>query len=276
MGLKNPLTNLQNVVPGNTATLKVPVGKGSPTYDQIKFALGGGLTAAHLTSIVGKANGRIFMDESAGGATRVNLRDAYKNTAVAAGFVVLDFTERQARGGSAEQLVASIPGALLQDLSFEIKIAAGAPAGGTIAASANYRPPTSNPFIRKILNTNQSFAAAGTTGTPNIMYLPVGGAGGKMKRVWISESTAGVITHAQIRIANNVVFDADRTTAENDQTRNLLVPQAGMFVLDFIEDGNLAGLLDTSAAPSVELRLTTSAAATFSVDYELIDPINRL
>jgi hypothetical protein len=58
--------------------------------------------------------------------------------------------------------------------------------------------------------------------------------------------------------------------------RNLLVPQAGITVLDFIEDGNLAGMLDTSAAPNVELRLVTGAAATFNVDYELIDPIGRL
>lgn len=276
MGFKLPLTNLQNVAPGNVATLKVPAGPGTPTYDQIKLALGGGLTAAKITRITGKANGRVFMDEGGGGATRINTRDAYKGVYVDAGAVVIDFTERNARNGAAEQLVASVPGNLLQDLTFEIALDATAPEGSTITASANYRPPTRNPFIRKLLNTSQSFAAAGSSGSPNIMYLPVGGAGGKLKRVWINESVAGVITHAQIRIAQNVVYDSDRSIAEIDQKRNLLVPQAGVFVLDFIEDGNLAGMLDTSSAPNVELRLTTSAAATFSVDYELIDPIGRL
>lgn len=275
MGMKIPLTNLQNVAPGNVATLSCPVGPGAPTYDQIKLALGGGLTPAHIEYVRGKANGRIFLDE-AGGGTVINSRDAYKNITVDANFVVIDFTERNARNGAAEQLVASVPGSLLQSLTFEIKLAAGAPAGGTITAYANYRPPTTNPFIRKLLSTVAAFVAAGTDAAPNITYVPVAGAGGKMKRIWLRESAAGVITKVQMRIANNVVYESTRASLANDQVRNLLVPQAGIVVLDFIEDGNLAGLLDTSAAPSVELRLSTSAAATFNVDYELIDPIARL
>lgn len=275
MGMKIPLTNLQNVSPGNVATLTLPVGPGAPTYDQIKLALGGGLTPAHIEYIRGKANGRIFLDE-AGGGTVINGRDAYKNVTVDANFVVIDFTERNARNGAAEQLVASVPGSLLQSLTFEIKLAAGAPAGGTIVAYANYRPATSNPFIRKLLTVPASFNVAGTDSAPNIAYLPVGGAGGQIKRVWIREGTAGVITKLALRIANNVVFESTRASLQNDQVRNLLVPQAGVVVLDFIEDGNLAGLLDSSKAPNVELRLVTSAAASFSLDYELIDPIARL
>lgn len=274
MGYKLPLTNLQNVAPGNVATLKCPAGPGSPTYDQIKFELGGTLTPAHIEYIRGKANGRIFLDELTG--TVLNKRDDYRGIFTEAGFVVLDFTEPKARNGAAEQLLASVPGSLLTDLAFEIKLAAGAPAGGTIKAVANYRPPTNNPFIRKVLNTTQAFAAAGTDAAPNIMWLGTGNNGGKIKRIWIHESAAGVITGAQIRIANNVVHEVTRTRAINDQKRNGLVPQADIFVLDFIEDGNLAGMLDTSRAPQVELRLTTSAAASFTVVTELIDPIGRL
>jgi hypothetical protein len=274
MGYKLQLTNLQNVFPGNTATLKCPAGPGSPTYDQIKLVLGGGLLPSHLTTIRGKANGRIFHDEASG--TIVAKRDAYRGIATDNGFVVLDFTEPRARNGAAEQLVASIPGALLQDLSFEIAISSAAPSGSTLTATAVYRPPTNNPFIRKQLNSNQSFAAAGTGGSPNILYLPVGGAGGKLKRLWIREDGAGAVQSAEIRIANNVVHNVTRLTVENDQRRNNLVPQAGMFILDFVEDGNLAGMLDTSKAPMVELRLLTSAAGTYNVDYELIDPIGRL
>lgn len=274
MGYKLPLTNLQNVSPGNVATLRCPAGAGAPTYDQIKLELGGTLTPAHIESIKGKANGRIFMDELSG--TVLNARDAYRGIFTEAGYVVLDFTEAKARNGAAEQLLASIPGAMLADLTFEIKLAAGAPVGGTIKAVANYRPPTNNPYIRKLLNTSQGFPNAGTDAAPNIMYLPTGNSGGKIKRIWIHESVAGVCTAAQIRIANNVVHEVTRTRSDNDAKRNGLVPQAGIWVLDFIEDGNLAGMLDTSTAPMVELRLSTSAAANFTVCYELIDPIGRL
>lgn len=269
---KLPLTNLQNVVAGNTATLKLPVGKGAPTYDQVKLILTGGALPTHIDSIRGKANGRIFMDES--GGADLKKRHLFRGIPSTDGFAVIDFTEPKARNGAAEQLVASIPGNLLQDLTFEIKLGAGFV--GSIKAAANYRPPTSNPFIRKLLSTAQAFAAAGTDASPNIMYLPTGGAGGRVKRIWIHEDGAGVITGAQIRIANNVVFDAQRAEIEDDQKRNGLTPQGNICVLDFIEDGNLAGMLDTSSAPNVELRLATTAAGSFRVYYELIDPITRL
>lgn len=274
MGYKIPLTNLQNVVPGNVATLKCPVGQGAPTYDQIRLELSGGMTPAHIEYVRGKANGRIFLDEGSG--LVINDREDYRGIYNDATAIVLDFTEPKARNGAAEQLVASVPGSLLADLTFEIKIAAGAPAGGRITAVANYRPPTSNPFIRKMLATTIAFSMAGSDAAPNIAYLPTGSNGGKIKRIWISETTPGSITGAQVRVANNVVHEVTRARAEHDQKRNELVPQAGVFVIDFIEDGNLAGMLDTSNMPQIELRLTTSVADSYKIYYELLDPIGRL
>lgn len=268
------LTNLQNVAPGNVATLKLPAGKGAPTWDQIKLILSGGMLPSHIESIRGKANGRIFFDEGSG--TILTARDAYRGVFTEATVVSIDFTETKARNGAVEQLLASVPGSLLQDLSFEIKIAAAAPGAGRIKAVSIYRPPTSNPFILKRLNTVQSFSAAGTDAAPNIMYLPVGGSGGKVKRVWVHESVPGTTTGAQIRVANNVIHETTRAELENDQKRNGLVPQAGVMVLDFVSDGNLAGMLDTERAPAVELRLVNGAAVTYTVWYELIDPIGRL
>lgn len=272
MGYKLPLTNLQNVAAGNVATLKLPTGKGAPTYDQVLLELSGGMTPANIEYVRGKANGRIFLDELTG--TVMQDREEYRGIYTAAGFLCLDFTEPKARNGAAEQLLASIPGALLSDLSLEIKIATGAT--GTVKAFANYRPPTSNPYIRKLLNTTQAFSAAGTDAAPNIMYLPTGGAGGKLKRVWIHEGTPGTVTSVQLRVANNVVHETSRTRLEHDQRRNGLVPQAGIVVLDFIEDGNLAGMLDTASAPMVELRMSTSAAASYTICFELVDPIGNL
>jgi hypothetical protein len=47
-------------------------------------------------------------------------------------------------------------------------------------------------------------------------------------------------------------------------------------VVDFIADGNLAGLLDTAAAPNVELRLVTTVGEQNKVYVEYLDPIGRL
>jgi hypothetical protein len=274
MSYKLNLTNLQNVTPGNVATLKCPVGPNAPTYDQIVFELSGGMLPAHILSIKGKANGRIFQDEGSG--TVINAREAYRGIFTENAYVGLDFTEPKARNGAAEQLVSAVPGALLQSLSFELQLDAAAPAGGRIFAQANYRPPTTNPYISKKLHTSEAFSAAGTDAVPNIAYLPTSGAGGKIKRIWIHEGVAGSVTGAQIRIANNVVHDTTRARDQHDQKRYGLVPQAGIYVLDFVQDGNLAGALDTSRASNVELRLITSAADAYAIYYELIDPIGRL
>lgn len=273
MGYKTVLTNLQNVAPGNTATLKVPVGPGAPTYDQIALELSGGMTPAHIESVRGKINGRIFLDEGSG--VMINDRDDYRGIYNDATAVVLDFTNPLARNGASEQLVSSLPGSLMQDLSFEIKLVAGAPANGRITAVANYRPPTQNPYIRKLLQTTEGFSGAGTEGAPNIFYIPKGNAGGKIMRIWIHEGTPGSVTAAQIRIANNIVHEVTRARIERDQKRNDLVPQAGVVVLDFMEDGNLAGMLDTEKAPAVELRLV-GAQGNNVVFYEFLDPIARL
>lgn len=271
---KLTLTDLQNVTPGNVAILKMPVGQGAPTYDLIRLQLSGGALPSHIEYVRGKIDGRIFMDEGTG--SELQDRDDFRGIFSEAGFVNIDFTEPKARNGAAEQLVAAVPGQLCKSLQFEIKLAAGFPALGRIEASCNYRPPTNNAYIRKMFAFPQAFSAAGTDAAPNILYLPVQEAGSQVKRIWVKETTAGNITGAQIRIGNAVVHEVSRAKLEHDQKRNGLVPQAGLFVLDFIEDGNLAGLLDTRNVPGVELRLTTTAGESLKAYMEVLDPIGRL
>jgi hypothetical protein len=270
MTFKLRATNLQNVAPGNTATLKLPVGKNAPTLDKIQFELSGGMTPAHIESIRGKANGRMFYDESTG--TVMNKRDDYRGIFTSASFLTVDFTEPKARNGAVEQLLASVPMSQLQDLAFEIKIAAGAPVGGRIDAQIQVRQPTNNPFILKLLNTTVTYGAAGE----QIAYLPTGGAGGKLKRIFLHEQTPGTITDLQIRVGNTISYETTRAKLEFEQKRNGLTPQTGVVCLDFIEDGNLSGVMDTGNAANVELRIQSSAGNTYQVFYQMVDPIGRL
>ena len=270
MTFKLRATNLQNVAPGNTATLKLPVGKNAPTLDKIQLELSGGMTPAHILNIRGKANGRLFYDESNG--VIMNGRDNYRGIFTAAGFLTIDFTEPKARNGAVEQLLASVPMSQLSDLSFEIKIDPSAPVTGRIDAQIQVRQPTSNPYILKLLNTTQNFGSAGE----QIAYLPTGGAGGKLKRIFLHEQTPGTITDLQIRVGNTVSYETSRAKLEFEQKRNGLVPQTGIVCLDFIEDGNLSGVMDTGNAANVELRIQSSAGNTYQVFYQLIDPIGRL
>lgn len=272
MTYKLRATNLQNVHPANTATMKLPCGKNAPTLDKIILELSGtGVTPAHITAIRGKANGRPFWSEGSG--TLMNVRDSYRGVFNSNGFLTVDFTEKRARNGAVEQLLSSVPLSMLQDFTFEFDIAGAAPADIAMTAQILIRQPTSNPYILKKLDTSQSFAASGE----QILYLPTGGAGGKMKRIWIHElTTPGTITDLQVRVGNSVINETNRTKLEYSQKQNDLTPQAGIVVVDFVEDGNLSGVLDTGAAQQIELRLTSSAANAYKVYYEFIDPINRL
>lgn len=271
MGLKINLTNIQNVAPGNTATLKVPVGPSAPTLDKLLLTLSGGLTVAKIESIKGKANGRLFYDEALGGA-QVNLREAYKGIFNSTTVLPIDFTESKARNGAVEQLMASVPLSLLQDLTFEFKLASDAPAGSKIDVQAIVRQPTQNPWILKFLNTTQSFSASGQ----QIVYLPTGGAGGKFKRIWIKEGTPGTIDKVELRMGNTTMYETSRATLEHEQKRNGLTPQTGVVCLDFVEDGNLSGVLDTKAASQVELRVNSTEPNNYTIEYEFVDPIGNL
>ena len=264
MKFKLRLTNLQNVAPGNTATLKLPIGKNAPTLDKIQLELSGGMLPAHIESIRGKANGTMFHEEISG--TILNKRDDYRGIFTDASFLTLDFTEPNSRNGAIEQLAASVPLSLLQDLNFEIKIAPGAPVGGRIDASMLVRHPTNNPFIKKQRTSSVAYANAGE---------PTGGSGGKLTRIFIHEQTPGTIQSLEIRVGNTVTYEVTRSKLEYEQKRNGLVPQAGIVVLDFIEDGNLSGVMDTGTSANVELRLNSSAANSYQVFYQLIDPIGR-
>lgn len=270
MTFKNRITNIQPLAPGATATLVVGTGKNAPTLDKLQLTLGGTtFDASKINAIRGYIDGRQFFMETNG--TNANKRRAYKTTSNSVTELVLDFTEPAARS-AIEQNLTSIPLSQIQDLRFEFDIDATASANLTMRALAHYRAPTTNPFIKKMFRITQGFQAGGE----QIIYLPNGSKGGKLVRVWINESVAGNITAVELRAKNAVGIEATRTELEKSQQHNGLTPQAGIVVLDFIEDGNLGGWFDTSTLADVELRVTGTAANTYTVFLEYADPIARL
>jgi hypothetical protein len=267
MGFRNYVTNIQPVANGATAVVTLGTGRNAPTLDKLQFILGGTFTVAHITSIKGFANGREFYVDGTG--TVHNARRTYLGLSTATSELVLDFTEPNARS-AIEQNLSALPLALMQDCRFELAISGAT--NPTLKALAHFRAPTNNPFIKKQRRLSQSFAAGGE----QVVYLPNGANGGKLVRVWIHEATPGNITAVELRARNAVGFEATRTEIQNSQGHNGLTVQAGVLVLDFIEDGNLSGWFDTSALADVELRLTGTAADAYTIYLEYLDPIGRL
>lgn len=269
MGFYDKIPNVQNVRPGGVAIIELPC---NVTYDKIKLKLGGGLVAAGITRIRGFANGKPFMEETGPNAV---LRQDYKGIHTEAGFITMDFTEPNARGGAVPQFLASIPANLLSRLHFEVTIDAAAAVGSTLECHTEFRAPTQNPFIRKLINFNLALPNAGE----HDVFLPAGSVGGIIKRVWLHGTDK--LTGYDLRVNRLTARRAVKADWLYEQKQNGLVPQATMDVLDFIADGNMQGALNTGAdargqVPTVEFRATVSAAEAISGYIEYIDPIGRL
>lgn len=274
MTVKLRAINFQGIAPGSIAVLKIPTGtpaggQPSPTLDKLYFELSGGMTLAHITGIRGKINGVIFYEEK--NAATTIIRDRYRGLTVSDGLFQLDFTNPKARNGAVEQLLTSLPLSEMQDLVFEFTIADNAPVAGRIEAEMHLRQPTKNPYILKQLSTVQAFPNAGE----QVIQLPVGNAGGKLLRIWLHESVPNNIKKIEVRIGNTIVYESTVKRIEGSQILNDLVPQDAIVVVDFIEDGNLSGALDTQKFSSVEVRLTGTAAANYNVYYQYVDPIAK-
>lgn len=251
------MIDFQNFVPGNKAVLKLSY---NATFDKIHLKLGGGLTKAMIGSIEGKANGvTFFLDKAA----NLALLDAYMGVFTQADTLTLDFTEPNTKGGAAAQYLASIPRNLLQSLTFEVEVLNTAPAGFTLQAEAEYRNPTTNPFILR----RKAFTIPLPVTGDNDYSLPSGASGGLIKRVRIHHG--GNINRLEMRTNGTPIVRESVASLNYSQMRNRLVPQQNMIVVDFIADGNLMGMLDTTKVTETLLRLTTSAPdqATVYVDY---------
>jgi hypothetical protein len=258
------MIDLQNVGAGKTAVLKLSY---RATFDKIHLILANGLTKAHIGRIEGKANGvSFFVDDG----QLIGLRDAYNGVFVDPNVVTIDFTDPNTRGGAAAQYLSSVPRNLLNSLTFEIEIKAAAPVGATMSAEGEYRDPTPNPYILRRKDFNAPLAITGE----NDLMLPVALNGGLIKRVWLHHG--GNITKGELRANGTPKIRASTGSLSYAQKRNRLVPQDNVLVLDFIQDGNLMGMLNTAGLQECLLRITTSAPDTVKAYIDYVDNLQRL
>jgi hypothetical protein len=258
------MIDLQNVGPAKTAVLKLSY---FATFDKIHLLLANGLTKAHIGRIEGKANGvTFFVDDG----QLIGVRDAYQGVYVDPNVITLDFTDPNTRGGAAAQYLAAVPRNQLASLTFEITIKDTAPGAGTMTAEAEYRDATPNPFILRRKDFNAPLAISGE----NDLMLPVALNGGLIKRVWLHHG--GNVVKAELRANGTPKIRASTGSITYAQKRNRLVPQANVLVLDFIQDGNLMGMLNTAGLNECLLRITTSAPDTLKAYVDYVDDLKRL
>ena len=268
--------DFQNIGKGRTAVITLPLG---PTYEALHLDLNGSLTLAHIESVIGLIDNKPFWTATGPElAKQIN----YEGWGIPTDKLTLDFTLPTAKSqGSttgatsqaAEILLTCLPSAVMQSLTFQIKLLPTAPDTADMKALMQIAEPTNNPFIMKQYQSSYSLAAANV----HSLLLPTGEAGGMMQKLFIHKTGgAGNITGVELK--NNGVTIMEATPEELAYIQSTFygkVQQADMIVLDFHLQGLRAKLFNTVVGKNTYMKLTTDGAANLNLYTRFIDPINR-
>lgn len=231
-----PLPTVDNVAAGVTASVKVPVE--NLTLIGVLLRLGGTtFDKTKINWIKVKIGSKTIWDLTMAQLDKIN---GYKNSFSNNNFVLLDFVERDQAGFPIKEAggldLQSLLGLGLVKIEINIAGTAVAP---TIDAFGFYTLSQGNAMVLKYLRTPFSRASAGSP------VLPTDFRGALVKRVLLDYSgtnwgatTDGNVSRVEVKKNGYVIFDQNCRDARIMQSHFKKVPQANMFVVDFIQDNN--------------------------------------
>lgn len=261
-----------NVVPSGTATNQVTPGR---TLENLRLKLGGtALTKAMVTLMKLKANGKVIMEATGAQLDAVN---AYRGEATNAAFLDIQFAD-YSMISELDRMVGAFDTSLgISNITSEITIAgATAPVLTPIlieSAQQKDKSGAATPFaglIAKLL----SYPFSQSTGGRLAVNLPFGNTGSIIKRIHVFHT--GTVTGATMKEDGLVIHESVKAENEFDQTKAKRVPQANVYTIDFVLDGNIKKALDTRNARSLEFLLDFSGAGSGTVLVEYLDPLGNL
>jgi len=264
-----------NVVAAGTATNQYTPGR---TLENFQLKLGGtALTKAMITLFRMKANGKTICE---GTGTEIDKVNAYRGTGTTnAGFLDIFFTDYSLNNELDRQVGAFDTSVGIANVTTEVTIAgATAPVITPIlieSAAQKSRAGEMLPFaplISKVLRYPYNIANGGKLPV-TVPFGPQNGA--IIKRLHVV-SNNGLMTGATVKLDSLVVHES--VAAENQflQTRHGRVPQANMYTIDFVLDGDIKKALDTRDARSLEWLFDFSGADSGNVIVEYLDPLGNL
>jgi hypothetical protein len=230
------LQNAVNVAAGTTATITIPTE--NLTLTGVKLCLSGTtFDKTKIDSVKVKVGSRTLWDLT---YAQINAINNYKNEADNLKYLFLNFTERD----QAIFPVKEIGGLDLMALAstgvvtLEIKIA-GTAVAPAIKAIGYFQAGQGNPAVLKYVPFTAAYNVGGK------FTLPVTLKGALLKRLYVffsgtawTASTNGNIQNVECKKNGLVFFDQSDLDNRFDQTQFKKVPQAGLYVCDFIVDNN--------------------------------------
>lgn len=265
---------LANVVATGTATGNVTPGR---TLELLQFKLAGGaLTKAMITLFKLKANGKTLIEAT---GTELDKINAYRGIAANAAYLDIPFFDETMNPGL-DRAVSSFDTSVgVANITTEISIAGATTPSITpiVVETAAQKDHTGSaapyaPLVGKILRYPFSIANGGQLPI-SVPFGPQSGA--IIKRLHVL-AAGGLQTGAVVKQDGMVVHES--LAAENSAmlTRSGRVPQANMYTIDFVPDGNVRNALDTRDARSLEWLLTFSGADNGYVLVEYLDALGNL
>lgn len=262
-----------NVVPTGTATNNITPGK---TLENLRLKLAGtALTKAMLTAIKLKANGKVFLDSNGTDLDKIN---AYRGESTAAGFLDVQFADYSMLS-EMDRMVGAFDTSLgIGNITSEITITgATAPVMTPILVESGEQKDNKGnmapfaPLISKLLQYPFNIATGGRLP----FAMPLGPQSGSIvKRVHVMHT--GNMTGATVKFDGIVIHESVAAENSYDQTKAKRVPQANMYTIDFVLDGNVQKALNTRAAQSLEWLFEFSAADSGRIYVEYLDPLGNL
>lgn len=264
-----------NVVAAGTATNMITPGRTLENF-QMKLA-GTALTKAMISLFRLKANGKTIVEGTGSEIDKIN---AYRGTGTTnAAFLDIYFTDYSLNNELDRQVGAFDTSVGIANITTEVTIAgATAPIITPILVeSASQKSRTGEmlpfaPLISKTLRYPYNIANGGRLP----VTVPFGPANGSIiKRVHVL-SNNGLMTGATVKQDSLVVHESIAAENQFMQTRHGRVPQANMYTIDFVIDGDIKKALDTRDARSLEWLFDFSGADSGNVIVEYLDPLGNL
>lgn len=262
-----------NVVASGTATNQVTPGR---TVENLRLRLGGtSFTKAMISGIKIKANGKVIVEGTGSDIDKIN---AYRGHVADAAFLDLFFADYQLNNELDRMVGAFDTSVGISNITSEITIAgATAPTLSPILIeSAAQKAATGEaapfaPLISKLLRYPFNIATGGRLPV-NVPFGPQSGS--IIKRLHVFHG--GNMTGATVKEDGLVVHESVKAENEYEQKRFGRVPQANVYTLDFVADGDIRKALDTRNARSLEWLFDFSAADSGTVYVEYLDPLGNL
>lgn len=262
-----------NVVASGTATNQITPGR---TLEVSRLKLGGtSLTKAMISMLKYKANGKVILEGTGADIDKIN---AYRGVATDAAYLDLFFAD-YAMNNELDRMVGAFDTSLgISNITQEVTIAgATAPVMTQILVESAQQKDKAGvaapyaPLISKLLRYPFNISTGGKLPV-NVPFGPQSGS--IIKRLHVLHG--GNMTGATVKEDGLVVHESLRLENEHEQKRFGRIPQANVYTIDFVVDGNIRNALDTRSARSLEWLFDFSAADTGTVYVEYLDPLGNL